>query len=241
MKSLALLLALMFAPCATALGAPQPDAQPKKEAPAGEKRAGDPYPLATCPISGQKLGSMGDPVVKLYEGREVRFCCDMCLPKFEKDLAKSMSRLDADIIKDQLPIYPTDESIVSAKKIGDKPIDFVYANRLIRLHDEQEKATFLKNPGKYLADLDKAVIEAQGMDYPLTRCPVSNHELGGEMGKPVDYVLAGRLIRLCCRDCVKEIEKEPAKYVAAIDKARAGASTKNSESKPERKQGESPK
>ncbi len=33
-----------------------------------------PYTLDTCPVSGEKLGSMGDPSVKMYDGREVRFC-----------------------------------------------------------------------------------------------------------------------------------------------------------------------
>ena len=42
-------------------------------------RVGDAYSLSTCPISGKKLGSMGDPVVRLYEGREVRYCCGGCI------------------------------------------------------------------------------------------------------------------------------------------------------------------
>lgn len=185
-------------------------------------RVGDPYPLATCPISGGKLGSMGEPIIKSYEGREVRFCCESCPPKFEKDLAKSMVTLDEAMAKDQAPLYPLDTSVVSGKKLGDHPIDWVYGNRLVRLADEGEKAEFLKEPAQHIAALDKAVVAKQGAHYPLKTCPVSQEELGGDMGEPVDLVVAGRLIRLCCSSCAEDVHEDPAKYIAMIDQARGG-------------------
>ncbi|YCM44600.1 hypothetical protein V2O64_01015 [Verrucomicrobiaceae bacterium 227] len=51
------------------------------------------YPLDTCVVSGEELGSMGDPFVINHEGTEVRFCCDSCLPKFKKDPAKYLAKL----------------------------------------------------------------------------------------------------------------------------------------------------
>ena len=51
-------------------------------------RIGDPWPLETCIVSGEKLGEMGDPIIKLYEGREFRFCCKGCVGKFEKEPEK---------------------------------------------------------------------------------------------------------------------------------------------------------
>ena len=51
------------------------------------------YPLDTCVVSGEKLGSMGEPFVITHEGTEVRFCCDSCVPKFEKDPAKYLAKL----------------------------------------------------------------------------------------------------------------------------------------------------
>jgi hypothetical protein len=53
-----------------------------------------PYPLDTCPVSGEKLGTMGKPVVLQHEGREVRLCCPGCLDKFKKDPAPYMKKLD---------------------------------------------------------------------------------------------------------------------------------------------------
>lgn len=197
------------------------DAPPTAQKPADAKRTGDPYPLATCPISGGKLGSMGKPIVKLYDGREVRFCCASCPPKFEKDLAKSLSTLDDAIIKDQSPLYPLMTSLVTGKDLPEKPYEFVYGNRLVRLGSETEKADFLKDAAKHLAALDAAVIAAQKKTYPLKTCPVSDEGLG-EMGEPVDMVLAGRLVRLCCEGCAKDLEKNPAKFIAMVDAARAG-------------------
>lgn len=53
-----------------------------------------PYLLDGCIVSGKKLGSMGDPVVINYEGQEIKFCCDSCVPKFKKDPAKYLSTLE---------------------------------------------------------------------------------------------------------------------------------------------------
>ncbi|MBS0197367.1 MAG: hypothetical protein JSR77_11480 [Planctomycetes bacterium] len=201
--------------------------EPPAKAPqaAKVKIAGDPYSLTTCPISGGKLGSMGDPIVKTYDGREVRFCCDACPPKFEKDLTASMAKLDQAMIADQLPLYPTDASIVSGKKLPQKPIDWVFNNRLVRLADDAEKAEFRKDPAKHLAALDKATIEKQTKDYPLKTCPVSKDDLGS-MGENKDVVVAGRLIRLCCGSCEKDVLKNPSKFIAMIDAARKGTGTR---------------
>ena len=69
--------------------------------------------------------------------------------------------------------------------------------------------------------------------YPLDSCSVSGDKLdSGDMGKPQDFVYrqAGkpdRLVRFCCKDCLRDFKKDPAKYLKIIDdaaaaKARAG-------------------
>lgn len=52
-----------------------------------------PYPLSTCIVTDNKLGSMGDPVTKVYNGQEVKFCCAPCIEKFEKDPEKYLAKL----------------------------------------------------------------------------------------------------------------------------------------------------
>lgn len=210
-------------------------AQPAKQTEGSKaKTAPEPYPLSTCPISGGRLGSMGDPIVKVYEGREVRFCCNACPPKFEKDLAKNLAKVDEAIVKDQTALYPLDTSVVSGKKLPAKPVDWVYNNRLVRLGDEAEKAEFLKDPAKHLASLDKAVVDKQSKDYPLKKCPVSQEELGG-MGEAKNLIVGGRLIRICCNSCIKDVRKDPAKFIAMVDEARKGTATRKDGDKGEPK------
>jgi hypothetical protein len=52
------------------------------------------YPLSTCVVTGEKLGSMGKPYVHQQDSRQVQFCCKGCLPKFSKDPAKYLKKLD---------------------------------------------------------------------------------------------------------------------------------------------------
>lgn len=43
------------------------------------------YASDTCVVSGNRLGSMGDPVTKVYGNQEVKFCCKPCVAKYEKN------------------------------------------------------------------------------------------------------------------------------------------------------------
>lgn len=54
-----------------------------------------PYPLDVCVVSGEKLGSMGEPVIVTQEGVTVKFCCEHCIPDFEKDPAKFVAKVTA--------------------------------------------------------------------------------------------------------------------------------------------------
>ena len=56
--------------------------------------------------------------------------------------------------------------------------------------------------------------------YPLDKCVVSDEKLG-EMGKPYVFKHEGREVRLCCKDCLKDFKKDPAKYMKKLDEAEA--------------------
>jgi hypothetical protein len=47
-----------------------------------------------CPVSGQVLGSMGDPVKVVVKGRTVFLCCPGCKAAIEKDPDKYLAKLD---------------------------------------------------------------------------------------------------------------------------------------------------
>ncbi len=55
-------------------------------------------------------------------------------------------------------------------------------------------------------------------DYPLKKCVVSDEVLG-EMGKPVKVTSDGTDVYLCCKSCIKDFNKEPAKYVKMVKDA----------------------
>jgi len=52
-----------------------------------------PDKLATCPVSGEKLDSMGNPYVFVYQGQEVKLCCSGCKKDFDKDPAKYLKKI----------------------------------------------------------------------------------------------------------------------------------------------------
>ncbi|MFA6107869.1 MAG: hypothetical protein WDA75_03780 [Candidatus Latescibacterota bacterium] len=53
------------------------------------------YPLTLCPVSGEKLGEMGEPVDYVYDNQLIRFCCPACVADFTKQPAVYMGRLQA--------------------------------------------------------------------------------------------------------------------------------------------------
>jgi hypothetical protein len=55
--------------------------------------AANSYPLSTCVVSGEALGSMGQPIVIDHEGVEVRLCCKGCVKRFNADPAKYLEKL----------------------------------------------------------------------------------------------------------------------------------------------------
>lgn len=52
------------------------------------------YPVKTCLVGGEELGSMGDPVEYVHEGRLVQFCCESCIDDFKKEPSKYLAMLD---------------------------------------------------------------------------------------------------------------------------------------------------
>ena len=57
----------------------------------------------------------------------------------------------------------------------------------------------------------------QTKPYQLGTCIVSDEKLG-EMGKPVVFVHQSQEIKLCCKDCRKDVDKAPAKYLKKLER-----------------------
>lgn len=54
--------------------------------------------------------------------------------------------------------------------------------------------------------------------YPLNTCVVSGEKLGA-MGEPYVFVHAGREIKLCCKGCRKQFDKNPEPFLKKIEAA----------------------
>lgn len=58
--------------------------------------------------------------------------------------------------------------------------------------------------------------------YTLKICIVSGEKLG-EMGEAYVYKYKDRELKFCCKDCVKDFNKNPAKYLKKLEQEEAKA------------------
>jgi YHS domain-containing protein len=70
----------------------------------------------------------------------------------------------------------------------------------------------------FAADTNTTKTTEKLKPYTLDYCVVSGEKLG-EMGKPVVTNYNGQEIKFCCKDCVKDFDKKPAKYLKKIEEA----------------------
>jgi len=176
------------------------------------------YPLTECPISHEHLDAMGKPLDVVQDGRLVRLCCKGCLKKFKAEPATVFAAIDKGVIEAQKASYPMEKCPVSGEALGGmgEPKDMVYGTRLVRLCCPSCEKGFAKEPAKFMAQVDAALIAKQKPSYPLTTCMVSGETIGAD---GVDHLYGTRLTRFCCDKCVVAFDKEPAKYLAQLDKA----------------------
>jgi hypothetical protein len=202
------------------------------EPPAQPARVGFAWPLSTCVVSGEPLGAK--PVVRVLEdakdpavnGREVRFCCEKCVATFEANRAKYLEAADTAIAQREQAVYPTRTCVIMTDETLAAPgtpeasevREVVVGNQLVRLCCASCERKVRRNPAGAIAKVQRAAIEAQVKDYPLKACPVSGRPLPAE---PTDTLLAGRLVRLCCKDCQAKAEQDVAATLAKLSPAPA--------------------
>lgn len=85
----------------------------------------------------------------------------------------------------------------------------------------------LRADDKPSASAAPATATAPAAAYPLTTCIVSDEALG-DMGEAIEYTYKqegkpDRVVKLCCKGCVRSFKKDPAKYLAKLDAAEAAA------------------
>ena len=194
----------------------------QQDAPAKKELKGDPWPLETGAVSGEKLDPEAEPIMGIYDGREVRFDCPGCKKRFEKNPARYLAEADKEIIKRQRPYYALDvcplmdePMIVNGK---DTAKSVVYRNRLIRLCCGKCVRRFERNPDNVLRALDKAIKEKQGKHYPLTTCLVMP-DVELKEDHMLEIIVCNRLIRVGSEGCAAKVRANPAMYLKRLDDA----------------------
>jgi hypothetical protein len=203
-----------------AQGTPEPAAKPAAPSEAEIVAAQLPsYPGGNCVVSDEPMGGEhGEPITHVQGGRLYRLCCKSCIKLLAKSPDEFAAKLDAAVVEEQGPGYPLETCPVSGEKLGGMgaPVDVVVGTRLVRLCCPSCKPKLAANPSAALAKIDAALIEKQKASYSLETCPVSGEKLGG-MGAPYDYLYGTRLVRLCCKGCVKGVQKDPAGVLAKLE------------------------
>jgi len=66
--------------------------------------------------------------------------------------------------------------------------------------------------------LSATIHAAEPIPYPSTKCIVSDEKLG-EMGPPTMVDYKGQQVGFCCKSCISDFDKDPAKYLAKLKAA----------------------
>lgn len=180
--------------------------------------AGDGYYLGTCARCDGLLGSKGESLEVVREGRGLRMCCPECIEAFDRDPTAGRAHVDAVLIADQRPHYPLSTSLVSGRPLGAGALDFIWGNRLFRVASDAERRQLQTRPEHYLQLLNEAVCAAQAGRYGMPdKCPVQGDILASD--EPFDIVIANRMIRVCCGRCARVVRARPHQYLGMIDYA----------------------
>lgn len=227
---------LIVAACLLALAA-----APRAQLPLDEQRAS--YPLTKCAVSGEAFSPNAQPLEVQHEGTLVLLCCDGCKKEFDLVPAAFVESVHAAVIADQKPRYPLETCVVTGEELGEDAVDHVFGTRLVRVKDAAAAETFDAEWGRLIGKLDEAWIEAGRANYPLKTCIVSEEPIE----EPAKEILYGtRLVRVCCKGCVREFHADPPRILAklharaaelAAKKARSEAKSKDAEKKKEREGG----
>lgn len=74
------------------------------------------------------------------------------------------------------------------------------------------------NMGSCCSGMTTAVADTNTNGVPdlLATCPVSGEKLNGDMGAPYVFSYKGQEVKLCCKGCKKDFDKDPDKYLKVI-------------------------
>jgi len=113
--------------------------------------------------------------------------------------------------------FPAAKCLISGESLISmgKPYVMVYEGQELKFCCKDCVKDFSKDKVAYLKKVEEA--EAKATPYPMKKCVVSGEAFEHE--KPYVFAYEGQQVKLCCKDCLKDFKKEPAKYMKKIEVA----------------------
>lgn len=125
----------------------------------------------------------------------------------------------------QRQLYPLSTCVVSGENLDGDAVTFEAGGRTFKTCCEKCKPKVEKDPATYAKKLDDAIIAEQKKVYPLDTCVISGKKLGA-MGDPVQLVLDGTLVQLCCDNCTKKATAQASDMAKKVRDAAFAAQAK---------------
>jgi YHS domain-containing protein len=193
-----------------ALGAATAQDHDKKPAtrPAEESKSRVEVPFygnAKCPVSGKDVNVAKSKVVA---GQVVYFCCDKCVKSAgDNDKALVEKAYPADKVVD----LKNDVCPVMGDRNGDSKDFAIIMGRKVHMCCDDCPEEAAKAPVATLA----VAMNPKLVDVGNRKCPISEHDIS----KTDVVIYDGKVVRLCCGDCVEAFKKEPQKMLEAAQKS----------------------
>lgn len=113
--------------------------------------------------------------------------------------------------------FPATTCLISGDALDSmgKPYVMVYEGQELKFCCSNCVKDFQKDKAGYMKKLADA--EAKAKPYPLQKCVVSGEAYDHD--KPYVFAYEGQQVKLCCKDCLKDFKKDPAKFMKKIDEA----------------------
>jgi len=112
------------------------------------------YSAGICPVSEQPLDSMGGPEWIVVNNALIGLCCGGCEADVRGGPQKYINWVHGLIAEAQGADYQATTCPVTGDELGENPVDYFYAGRLVRFCCTDCVAKFNADPQKYLAVLD---------------------------------------------------------------------------------------
>lgn len=114
------------------------------------------YPLDVCPVSGEKLGAMGEPAKLVLNDTLVQLCCKGCTKKAIAGADAIVRKIHDAAYEAQRASFPLTTCVVAGHELDDKAVDVMYGTTLVRFCCEDCTGKFEKDPASFLAKIAAA-------------------------------------------------------------------------------------